>query len=65
LLSEKLEAYHRANSYANGNINPPKIEARVDYEETIYTIGASIIPFLVKMLSDKSEILKISSLKSI
>jgi hypothetical protein len=54
LLSEKLEAYHRANSYANGSINPPKIEARVDYEETIYTIGASIIPFLLKMLGDKS-----------
>ena len=54
LLGEKLDAFNRANSYASGNINPPKIDVRVDYEEVSYIIGPSIIPFLVKVLTDKS-----------
>jgi hypothetical protein len=32
LLGEKLEAYNRANAFANGNPNPQKINIRVDYE---------------------------------
>ena len=31
LLGEKLEAFSRANSFANGNTSPPRIEARIDY----------------------------------
>lgn len=46
-------------------MNPNKIEARVDYEETVYSLGSSILPFLLRMLADKSDILKISSLKAI
>ena len=54
LLGDKLDAFNRANSYASGNTNPPKIDVRVDYEEVSYNIGPSIIPFLVKVLTDKS-----------
>lgn len=38
---------------------------RIDYEQVAYTIGPSILPFLVKVLTDKSEIYKVSTLKSI
>jgi hypothetical protein len=64
-LGAKLEAYNRANAFANGVTCPPKINIRVDYHDAILSIGQSILPFLLKILNDKTEILKISALKSI
>jgi hypothetical protein len=32
LLGDKLDAFNRSNSYANGNTSPSKIDIRVDYE---------------------------------
>jgi hypothetical protein len=65
LLMEKLEAYHRCNSYALNNVNPTPLSPDSDLEDTTANIFPQIINFLLKTLSDKLEPFRVASLKSI
>ena len=65
LVIEKLSAYYRCNSYNSGNPSPNTLTPDADFEEICAKISVHIVPFFVKILSDKLEPFRIAALKSI
>ena len=65
LVHEKLEAYNRCNAYSSANCDPEPLCADVDMEDFSITVFPHIVTFLIKMLSDKLDPLRVAALKSI
>lgn len=65
LVNEKLEAYNRCNAYSLGNCEPESLRPDVDMEGFSVAVFPQLAPFLLKMLSDKLEPVRVAALKSI